>query len=243
MFVFGVAVSNVETYETIALPGIRRAAGDDARILTRVGYDSIQRPYNEMMEEAAAIPGLQGLILIHQDAELTDDSLLPRVAPLLADPRNGLVGALGWAAPAPSWRPRLEGGPGRFTVPSLRILALQGNTSGREEDRFGWMDGHRSQGSHEVEVVDGVLLAIAPWVVRSVRFDERLSQDFHGYDADLSMRVRAAGGRVICNDIPHGHHMQRLWRDRDEFVRARVAVARRWDPIFRPPGWAPSFEC
>ena len=47
----------------------------------------------------------------------------------------------------------------------------------------------------EVDTVDGFLLALSPWMVRNVRFDESLGQLLHGYDFDFCLQVRAAGGR------------------------------------------------
>ncbi len=114
------------------------------------------------------------------------------------------------------------------------------------EDLFGRattrsIDIHHSAGAHEVEVVDGALLAVAPWAARAVRFDEALARDFHGYDADFCQRVRAAGGRAICADVPYRHHMERLWSDADAVRRGYLAIASRWDPALRPAEWAASF--
>ena len=44
----------------------------------------------------------------------------------------------------------------------------------------------------EVDTVDGFVLALSPWAVRNVRFDESLGQ-LHGYDFDFCLQVRAAG--------------------------------------------------
>jgi GT2 family glycosyltransferase len=220
MIAFGTAVADERIYETVALPGIQRLAEPDSLVITRHGYDSIQRPYNEMLEEVADRADLEALILVHQDLELTDSSLLERARPLLRDPRVGLVGLFGArSAKLSHW---IEGELfGTSSGPMLRL--------------------RHSTGSHEVDLVDGALLVIAPWVVRALRFDERLGRDFHGYDVDFSFRVRAAGGRVTCSDVPYVHHMQRPWSDRAGFVRSLVAVRRMWDPQLRPPEWAGAF--
>jgi len=233
MIAFGVAVSDREIYERVALPGIRRAAEPNARILIREGYDSIQRPYNEMIEEAAALPDLEALVLLHQDLELTDGSLPARVRPPLRDPSVGIVGALGWRCPDPHCR--LGAGGGRETLLGVRMQTL---TAWPLEGRLGQ---GLSEGPQEVELIDGILMVLAPWVVRSIRFDMRLARRFHGYDLDFSLRVRAAGGRLICDPIPHVHHMSRPWRDRDEFMRASLGFARSWDAEVRPAEWAPAF--
>jgi GT2 family glycosyltransferase len=237
MVAFGVAVSDPATLEAVALPGIERASEPDSVVITRVGHDSIQRPYNEMLEEAARLPDLEALVLLHQDLELTDASLIPRIRQLLREPEVGVVGAIGWAPPRPAAD---VGAP--LPRPGLGPLALWSYAASRPEDVFGRLGPLYSEGSFEVEMADGILLALAPWVVRSIRFDERMARDFHGYDVDFSLRVRAAGGRIVCDDIPCVHHMSRLWRDRDELVRARTGVLQRWHPSLWPPEWAPAFE-
>ena len=44
----------------------------------------------------------------------------------------------------------------------------------------------------EVETLDGFLLVLSPWAVRTLRFDESLGE-FHGYDLDFCLQVREAG--------------------------------------------------
>jgi GT2 family glycosyltransferase len=222
MIAFGSAVNDRDEYESIALPGIRRAAAPDSAILARYGWDSIQRPYNDMLDEAAGYDDLEALVLLHQDLELSDDSLLRRLRPLLAQPDVGVVGLFG-----------------------ARQVPLHCWT--KAEKLFGWastppIQTHHSAGCYEVEVVDGSLLAIAPWVVRALRFSEALAADFHGYDVDFCLRVRAAGGRVICVDVPYMHHMNRPWTDSAGVRRAAWAVARMWDPTLRPLEWGPAFH-
>ena len=38
--------------------------------------------------------------------------------------------------------------------------------------------------------MDGFVIALSPWVVRNIRFDESLGQ-LHGYDLDFCLQVRA----------------------------------------------------
>jgi len=222
MIAFGTAVTDPEMYSRVGRASIDRVAEPDSVVLVREGFDSIQEPYNELLDEATALPGLEALVLLHQDIELTDDSLLERARPLLSDPRTGAIGPLGWRGM------------------DLHRWSESGERLGRSVGPG--VDIHHSAGPVEVEILDGVLLVLAPWVVRSVRFDPRFATDFHGYDADFSMRVRAAGGRLFCSDLPYHHHMARPWRDRAQFIRASVALARMWDPALRPLEWAPDFR-
>lgn len=220
--VFGAAVTDNEAFSSIALPSIRKLSEPNSVIATRHGYDSIQQPYNELLDEAAAHADLEALVLLHQDLELLDGSLLDRVRPLLAEPRVGVVGVLGAA-----------GGPLHYWTDAERLFGRM---------RTPTVDYRYSTGAHEVEIVDGHLLVLAPWVVRTLRFDESLADDFHGYDVDFCMRVRAAGGRVACTDAPYCHHMARPWTDRDAVRRSGRRLAERWDPALRPPEWAPAFR-
>lgn len=223
MIAYATAISDREVYERVALPGIERVATENSVMLTREGYDSVARPYNEMMEEAGALEGLEALVLIHQDLELTDGSLPERVASLLRDSRTGLVGALGARdVRLHCWTDSREHLYGTAMAPGVAV-------------RF-------STGPHEVDIVDGALLVVAPWAVRSLRFDEVAAGTFHGYDVDFSCRVRASGGRVVCDDIPYFHRMARSWDGDDALTRAGVALARRWDPALRPSDWAPAFR-
>ena len=103
MFVFGVAITDREVYDRVARVGIERAAEPDSVVLTRTG-DSIQGAYNSMMEEAAKLPGLEALVLMHQDLKLTDGSLPERMRSAFRDPSVSLVGPLGgWSAKLHRW--------------------------------------------------------------------------------------------------------------------------------------------
>lgn len=220
MIVFGVAVTDRSMYERVALPGIERAAEADSLVLTRDGLP-IRDAYNQIMDEAAGQPGFEALVLLHQDLELTDDSLPARVRRVFADHCVGLFGPLG-----------VRGGQIHLWHGSRR---LHGVVSAPGLER------HFSSGPVEVDGVDGALLVLSPWVARGVRFGPAGGNGFHGYDAELSLRVRAYGGKVVCDKTPYFHHRP----PKDDFDAqrdARVALARVWDPALRPREWAPSFQ-
>jgi Glycosyltransferase like family len=220
---FGCAVSDAEVFDGIGSRSIRANSEAGSVVLTRHGYDSIQHPYDEILDEAAGFEDLEGLVLIHQDLELSDRSLLSRVRPLLREPAVGIVGILGARGAPPHCWWETEDLYGRACTPLLEV--------------------HHSVGPHEVEVVDGALLVLAPWVVRGFRFSPELARDFHGYDVDLCLQVRAAGGRVVCEDVPYMHHMRKPWADEEQYMRAGRALARKWgrnlDPRERIPSFAP----
>lgn len=225
MIAFATAVTDRAMYEEVALRGIQRVAESDSLILTRDGCDSIQRPYNEMMQIAARRPDLEALVLLHQDLELLDDSLPGRLRHAFRNPDAGLLGVLGarlsklHCALAPERPFGYAIGPTPIELKDPRI----------------------SRGLHEVDVVDGALIAAAPWVVRSLRFSEALARRFHGYDIDISRRVAAHKGHVLCEDVPCRHHTT-LTTDYEAQRGAGVAVARMWDPGLRPREWAAAFQ-
>lgn len=225
MIAFATAVSDRAIYERVALSGIERASEPDSRLLTRAGRDTIQQPYNEMMDEAAALPELEALVLLHQDLELLDDSLPRRVRSAFRDPRVGLLGVLGgrlsklhcWLTPDRAFGFAIGPNPRPLRDPRISI------------------------GPHEVDGVDGALIAAAPWVVRGIRFGAELAERFHGYDVDIGLRVRARGGKVICEDVPCRHHTA-LKSDFGAQRDAGVELARMWDPAIRPREWAAAFQ-
>ncbi len=219
MIAFATAVSDRATYEAVALPGIERAAEEDSAVLTRYGHDSIQRPYNEMMDEAARLPGLEALVLLHQDLELLDDSLPRRLRRVFGDPAVGLMGPLGARVSKPH----------AWLCPDLA---------------FGTMDPDSrppAVGEEEVDVLDGALLVVAPWAVRALRFDERLAGCFHGYDVDFGLRLAALGGRAICCAVPCVHRRERK-DDYDGEAAAGATLAKMWDPALRPRRWRAAFQ-
>lgn len=220
MIAFGCAISDDAVYRRFALPGIERAAEPGSPFLTRTGLP-IRDAYNELMDEAAALSGLEALVLLHQDFELTDGSLPYRVRRIFSDPHVGLAGSLG----------------ARGVVLHLWLSSreLYGAVAAPGIDR------RFSSGPQEVEGVDGALLVLAPWVVRGLRFGRVGDGGFHGYDVDIAMRVRAYGGTVICDDIPHFHHREPK-HDYDAQRRAGIDLARLWDPALRPREWEPAFQ-
>jgi hypothetical protein len=225
LIAFGTAISDRPIYEEIALPGIERVAEPNSPVLTREGYDSIQRPYNEMMDELAGTPELEALVLLHQDVELQAGDLPGRIRRVLADRRVGLLGVLG---------ARLSRLHCWLCADELFGIAIGPHHMGPGYRRL-------SSGPHEVDGVDGAVLILAPWVVRGLRFGEALAGSFHGYDVDIAMRVRARGGKVICEDIPCRHHME-LKDDHEDQEAAGVALAKMWDPALRPREWRAAFQ-
>jgi hypothetical protein len=86
----------------------------------------------------------------------------------------------------------------------------------------------------EVDTVDGFVMALSPWTVRNIRFDESLGQ-LHGYDFDFCLQVREAGKKVVTADfrVIHNHSLE-LANDPDGWVEAHMRIAEKWEG--RMPG-------
>jgi hypothetical protein len=65
--------------------------------------------------------------------------------------------------------------------------------------------------------------------VHNVRFDESLGQ-LHGYDFDFCLQVRAAGHKVVTEDLQVVHHHSlELVSDPENWIEAHMRVAEKWD--------------
>ena len=130
-----------------------------------------------MIEEAGARSDLEALVLLHQDVELREVDLADKLRACMRDPLVAVVGAAGshdvrtleW------WRNGMVGGVMAPALLGPEVL----------------VGGHSPLGA--VESVDGLLLALSPWAVRTLRFDERFAPYFHGYDVDLCFQGARAG--------------------------------------------------
>ena len=85
-----------------------------------------------------------------------------------------------------------------------------------------------------MDTLDGFVLALSPWAVRNLRFDESLGQ-LHGYDLDFCLQVREAGRKVVTADFRAiHHHALELVSDPEHWIDAHIKVAEKWDG--RMPG-------
>ena len=85
--------------------------------------------------------------------------------------------------------------------------------------------------------VDGFLLVLSPWAVRTLRFDEALRLDL-GYDVDFCRQVREAGRKVVAADLRVDPSPRRSsWSANvDVWVEAHMQFAEKWDGDERPAG-------
>jgi Glycosyltransferase like family len=216
---FGCPIRDEEAYRRHAAPSIERVREADSLVIEKRGYDSIQQPYNEILEEAAAHEDLEAVILLHEDTTLDEPRLPGIVRSHLADPAVGVIGSIG---------ARELTGLDWWNATRLGAAA----TPLIHRDYFQY-----SRGAHDADAVDGYLMIVSAAVAGRVRFDERGKADFHGYDVDFCFRVRARGFRVVVDDIQAGHWSRAGAPGDPSWPRAAAAWRRTWDPSRWPPEW------
>jgi hypothetical protein len=229
MIVFGCSITDPDMYRHAAEPGIRRAAEPDSEVLANAAAGSIFRSYNLIMDSVAGRGDLEALVLLHQDAELASPDFCSTIRASLRDPDVGVVGCVGavgvrsiaWWEGSVTWASFTH----RYT-----------ELGGGELPALSWKTDELPAFAQtgEVDSVDGFVLALSPWTVRNVRFDESLGQ-LHGYDFDFCLQVRAAGRTVVTADfrVVH-HHSLDLVSNPETWIAAHMRVADKWDG--RMPG-------
>jgi hypothetical protein len=230
MIAFASSITAPDVYERCAARGFALASEPDSVTLSQPAAGSIYASYNAILERAAAVEGLDAIVLVHQDAEIVDPAFCAKLRDALADPEVGLVGGVGavgvrsiaWWEGSTTW--------GSF---SHRYEELGGG----EFPAFSW----RNEGlppyarTGAVEMIDGFVMAMAPWTVANIRFDESLGLPLHGYDFDFCLQVRAAKRKVVTADfkVVH-HHSLQLVSDPETYIEAHMALAEKWSG--RMPG-------
>ena len=241
MIAFGCAITDSQIYRRCAEPGIALAREEDSKVvpLASTGLNnpdetfrehnlagSVFRSYNVIIDQVKDLEGLEALVLLHQDAEIIDSDFCSRLRAALADPDVAIVGCAGaigvrsiaWWEGSVKWasfehRYRDHGGG-----------AIEGPTWDRDE-----IPPYGETG--EVDTIDGFMIAMSPWATRELRFDESLGQ-FHGYDFDICLQARAAGKKVVAEDMKviH-HHSLDLIGDLGGWIDAHIKVAEKWDGV------------
>jgi hypothetical protein len=222
--VFASSITDPDVYRTAAQPGIRLAAEPGAEVIANAAAGSIFRSYNLIMDTVAGRDDLEALVLLHQDAEITDPDFCAKLREALGDPEVGVVGCVGAiGVRSIAW---WEG-----SVTWASFVHRYGELGGGELPAFSWngeeMPAYARTG--EVDTVDGFVLALSPWTVRNIRFDEGLGQ-LHGYDFDFCLQVRSAGRRVVTADLKVVHHHSLdLISDPETWIEAHMRIAEKWD--------------
>ena len=227
MIVFGCAITSRRKFGRCAEPGIRRAAEPDSVVLARPSEVTLSRAYNELLDEVAGHDSVEGLVLLHQDLEITNAGFADAVRGYLADPEVAILGAAGaenvrgltWWEPGPvvgdyGWAYERDGG---------GSVAMDN-----------WTNYTAATGAHPVDAVDGMLMIFSPWAIQNLRFDEEIDPSAHGYDIDICLQARAAGRKVIVGGglgVIHHHELEVL-TDSSDWIEAHIRVADKWADRF-----------
>lgn len=208
----GVCAGSSGSFERIALPALQRLT-EVHHVVVRRDQHCIATAYNSILDEVSETPGLDGVLLIHDDVELRDPEVFTKLRHRFADPVVGLVGVIG-----------------ARRVKSLRWWDW--DKRGRVSETRGVLDFGRFD--DEVDCVDGLFLAIAPAVARTVRFDDVTFPRFDGYDVDYGFQVRRAGYTVRLVEVDLHHHTKATFADEVEFERALRAFSGKWGLTVTP---------
>jgi hypothetical protein len=218
VFAYGICIGPSDKYEKFAAPSLQ-AIAPTSMVIERRGQSSIFEAYNSMLDEVrAAETPLEGLILMHEDIELKspiEDVLRAE----FSDPDVAIVGAIG----------------GRG-VKSVRWSRAE-KTFGRAPDAF-YGENNHGGGFHDVDMVDGLLLALSPWAIDNMRFDTDTFTGFHAYDADISLQARAAGKKVRVAELDIFHHTGGGFGDPAKHREVDDTFRKKWNipldsPLFR----------
>ena len=207
MIAFAACVGSEEKFRSFAQPGLRLACEPDSLVAEVTTDSSIFSAYNEVLDALAPRDDLEAIILLHEDLEIVDSDFCGKVRRRLAEPDVAVVGVVGATG-----------------VTSLAWW--EGSGRGRCLESRGLVD--FGGGRHDVDSVDGLLLVLSPWAARNLRFDEDTFTGFHGYDADICFQARAAGKRVVVDEIAVVHHTKGGYGDRDAYAACDRAFRSKW---------------
>jgi hypothetical protein len=223
MFAFGSAITKPDLYRRCAEPGIRRVAEPDSEIYALPSIGSLFSSYNALLDKAAEHGDLEALVLVHQDAEIVGPDFCARVREALRDPEVGVVGCVG-AVDVRSiawWE-------GSASLASFNHRFDEHGGGDLPAFSWAWEEAPPYARTGEVDTLDGFVLALSPWAVRNLRFDESLGQ-LHGYDFDFCLQVRAAGRKVVTADFRAIHnHALEPFSDPEQWIDAHIRVAEKW---------------
>jgi hypothetical protein len=231
MIAFATAIREPEAYEEHAGPGIRLAAELDSQVFAFAATGSVCRSSNVILDRLADLDGLEALVLVDEDAEITDPGFCPKVRAALADGDVGLVGCVGaTGVEGPAW---WEG-----AVSAGDVVHRYPDYGGGETAAFAWA--RTIQPPADVETVAGFLLVLSPWAARSLRFDEALPLAV-GFELDFAARLRQAGRKVVTADLHVTYHRPlEFVEDLDLWAEGHIHLAEKWDG--RLPGAPPRPE-
>lgn len=207
MIGFASCVGSPDKFREYAKPGLRLACEPDSLVAEAVTDRSIFEAYNEVLDAFSERDDLEALVLLHEDLEIVDHGFCAKVRARLADPDVAIMGVVGAIEPR-----------------GLAWWEAEGR--GRCLETRGLVD--FGGGFHDVDVVDGLLMVLSPWAVRNLRFDSERFSGFHAYDVDLCLQARAAGRRVVVDEIAVMHHTKGGLGDSEAYWRSNAVLVEKW---------------
>jgi hypothetical protein len=208
MIAFAACVGSADKFRDYAQPGLRLACEADSLVAEASTETSIFEAYNEVLDAFSERDDLEALVLLHEDVEIVDTSFMAKVrGRLREDPEIAIIGVVGARdVKGPAW--------------------WEADTYGRCLETRGLVD--FGGGFHDVDVVDGLLMVLSPWAVRNLRFDAQSFSGFHAYDLDLCLQARAAGKRVVVDDIGVIHYTKGGYGDSEAYLRNGSVLVEKW---------------
>ena len=228
MIAIGICAGPGDRFESIAGPALAVALGPTATVWVLREQTSIAVAYNALIDRARQTSDLAGLVLIHDDVAVVDPEFVAKVTAALADPDVAVAGVVGGRGPRAGmpWFSCAE----RFgqirdaAGVHVHDTTERATTSGE------------AQGNVDVDVVDGLMLALSPWAIANLHFEQRRYPPFHGYDSDICSQARAAGKRVVVTSVDIAHHTKGIFASKQSYtdwIRAGFAWRLRWQDL--PP--------
>jgi hypothetical protein len=177
-------------------------------LLALSGQPSIGVAYNIILDVYKG-RGLDAVVLLHDDLEITDPSAEPKFLAALADPTVALVGVCG--------------GKGDQT-----LHWWESERVGHQMTDSGLLDFGPRTG--DVAFIEGSVMVFSPWAVDNLRFDERYPGFSAGYD-DICLHALQAGKRVTVVDVDTHHHSTVGWKSPQAeaaFAAAEAQFREKW---------------
>ncbi len=205
--VYVTLVADRARYDAVAMPGILLAGGADPECVVLEDAPSAAKALNGVLDRYRDDPGVDGLVVLHEDCEITDEHFEAKVREGL-DAQVAIIGAIGALDP-----------PGLNWWDAADKWGAVDETRGRIAFR---------EGRSLVDVVDGLLMVIGRRALDAgLRYDEDYDA-FHGYDLDLCMQASQSGMPVLVTDIGVNHRTKTGYGDVDAYQRADALFRRKW---------------
>jgi hypothetical protein len=201
--VYGVCTNSWERVQRYVVPHV-----GDRPLVVLQNQMSITVAYNQILD--VLHERVDMLVLLHDDLELVDPRAEEKLLAAVSEPDVAIVGVAGgrgvrglawWNHETVGWQ-QIDSGPLVF-----------GERTG------------------DVDSVEGSIMALSPWAIRNMRFDENFT-GFHGYD-EIGLAANRVGKRVVVADVDTHHHTrlgfsspasEQAWFRADEMFRQKYEL-------------------